>query len=150
MCTLSTVVDCSCCDVSSASQQFVHFGLTVAAALVGDLVKAGYSPLAVRGSEDANQHYLKHGDACRNLPLLYVACLCCGLDDSKAGVLSNNASVYFLRTSRASVLVSCRYVSCSLFWTCVMPLCGLCSISTAPSRTHTTFITTGRNVRHYW
>lgn len=61
--------------------------------------------------------------------------LWCGLYDSKAGVLGNNASVYHLTTAAS---VSCRYVSCSLVWTGAVPLLGLCSISTAPSRTHTT------------
>jgi hypothetical protein len=80
-------------------------------------------------------------------PAVRRFCLCRGLDSSKAGVLSNNAPFYCLRTVAS---VSCRNVSCSLVWTGAAPLCGLCSVSTATSRTHTTFFTTGRNVRHYW
>lgn len=63
-------------------------------------------------------------------PAVRRFCLCCCLDDTKAGVLSNNASVYCQRTGAS---VACHNVSCSLVWTGVMPLCGLCSISTATS-----------------
>jgi hypothetical protein len=117
--TLSSVVDCSCCDVSfpyvlhlqhSASQQYTS-ELTAGLRRWGS--RAGRLFAACRPwLRRCYQHCLKN-TATRVVtsPVVRRFCLCCGLDDSKAGVLSNNASVYCLRTGAS---VSCRYVSCSV------------------------------------
>ena len=85
-------------------------------------MQADYSPLAVRGSHGATNIVLKSRRRVSYPPRLYVASAFAAVCiDSKAGVLSNNASVYCLRTA---AIVSCRYVSCSVVWTGVVPLSG--------------------------
>jgi hypothetical protein len=146
----------SCCDVSvlfvrhlqhSSSQQYtpdITAGLSRWRSRAGQITFATCRPLLRR----CYQHRLKNTTArVVTSPAVRHSCLCCGLNDRKAGVLSNNASVYCLRTGAS---VSCRNVSCSPVWTGVMPLCGLCSTSAAASRTHTAFFTLGRNVRQHW
>jgi len=109
--------------LSSASQQFVHFALTVG--LPRWRSREGRLFAACRPwLRRCYQHCLKHGDACRNLPrcksLVFAAVW------TTVKPVSSAITPLFTSWERASVLVSCRYVSCSLVWTGVMPLCGLC------------------------
>jgi len=145
VCTLSSVMDCNCCDVSVpyvrhlqhiASQQYTS---DLTAGLPRWRSRAGRLFAACRPwLRRCYQHCLKTRRRVSYPPRLYVAsafaAVCMTVKPASPAV----TPVYCLRTAAS---VSCCYVSCSVVWTgVVLTEWSVCSISTATSRTHTTFL----------